>query len=124
MKYLGVDFGLKKIGLAISEGSFATPFEVLHIKNKKDALQKILQVVEKEEINEIIMGLPDSGIRFKILKFANKLRLIASVKIVEETLTSHNAKRQMIETGLGKKKRTEEDAYSAALILQDYLDNL
>ncbi len=124
MKYLGVDFGLRRIGLAVSEGSFATPLEVLHIKNKKDALQKIQQVVEKEEINEIVMGLPESGIRSEVLKFANKLKLIASVKIAEETLTSHNAKRQMIETGLGKKKRMEEDAYSAALILQDYLDNL
>lgn len=124
MKYLGVDFGLKKIGLSVSEGSLAAPLEILHISNGKDALQKIQQVVEKEEIDEIVIGLPESGIRSKILKFANKLKLIASVKIVEETLTSHNAKKQMIETGLGKKKRMEEDAYSAALILQDYLDHL
>lgn len=124
MKYLGVDFGLKRIGLAVSEGNFAAPFGVLHIKDEKDALQQVQQVVEKEEIDEIVMGLPESGVKAKVLKFANKLKLIASVKIAEETLTSHNAKKQMIEMGLGKKKRMEEDAYSAALILQDYLDHL
>lgn len=124
MKYLGIDFGLKKIGLSISEGSLASPFGILHIKNKKDALKKIQQVVEKEKIDEIVIGLPESGIRSKVLKFANKLKLIAIVKIVEETLTSHNAKKQMIESNLGKKERMEEDAYSAALILQDYLDSL
>lgn len=42
----------------------------------------------------------------------------------DETLSSHEAKLKMIELGLKKEKRIEEDAYSAALILQGYLDNL
>ena len=124
MRYLGIDFGLRKIGLATSEGEIAAPLTVLHVKNKTDALKKIREVIDKKSIDEVVIGLPESGIRSKVLRFADKLKLTTSVKIVEETLTSYNAKRQMIEQGLSRRKRTEEDAYSAALILQEYLDNL
>ena len=66
MRYLGVDYGLKKAGLAISEGQVASPLKVLDISSLKDAVSKITQVINKEEINRVVIGVPDSG-RLKIL---------------------------------------------------------
>lgn len=124
MKYLGVDFGLRKIGLAVSEGELASPLGVIHIKNKTEAVKRIEEVVKKNNINKIVIGLPDSGVRSDILKIAAHLRKNIPTEIVDETLSSLHAKTQMIELGINKKKRIEEDAFSAALILQEYLDNL
>lgn len=123
MRYLGVDFGLRKIGLATSEGEIAAPLTVLHVKNRADALKKIREIVDKEKIDEVIIGVADSAVSAKMVKLATAT-LGIPVHKVDETLTTYHAKRQMIKEGLGKKKRMEEDAYSAALILQDYLDNL
>lgn len=124
MKYLGVDFGLRKIGLAISEGVIAAPFKVIHVSSQKDAVLKILEAAQRENVNKIIIGVPESGTRTVILKVVKKLRANFEVETVEEHLSSKNAQATMINLGIGKKKRGEEDAYSAAIILQDYLDNI
>ena len=123
MRYLGVDFGLKKIGLALSEGEIASPLGVIHVSNKADAISQIEGVVEKEKIDEVIIGLPESGVRSVILKLVTELRLKIPVVTVDETLSSQRAKSKMIELGIKKGKRIEEDAYSAAQILQNYLDS-
>ncbi len=122
MKYLGVDFGLRKIGLALSEGELSSPLTVLHIKNLNEGIKKIEEVIINKEIDKVVIGIPESGVRMSILKVVNKLRKKFDVAIVEETLSSKDAQSTMKSLGLGKKKRQEEDAYSAAIILQDYLD--
>lgn len=122
MRYLGIDYGLKKIGLAISEGELSMPFGLLHVKSKQDALRQIKNVVSKEKIDYVIIGAPESGIRKVILKFISELNLAIPIEVVDETLSSQNAKVRMVEQGLSKKKRMEEDAYSAAEILQNYLE--
>lgn len=124
MKYLGIDFGLKKIGLAISEGTLASPYKVLHVKNQADALIKTEDILKQENISQVVIGLPESGVRTAVLKFIAKLKLKIPVETADETLSSKQATLEMIELGINKKKRMEEDAYSAAAILQGYLDNL
>ncbi len=122
MRYLGIDFGLRKIGLAISEGVIATPFKVIYVNSQEDAISKILEVAQKENINKIILGVPESGIRVTILKVVKKLKEKYELDLVEEHLSSKNAKSTMMNLGIGKKERMEEDAYSAAIILQDFLE--
>lgn len=123
MKYLGVDFGLRKIGLATSEGEIAAPLKVLEVSSFKDTLEKIKK--EAANFDKIIIGKPDGEVGKKVMKLVNYLkREYIDVESWDETLSSKNALQVMIKTGLGKKKRMEEDAYSAALILQEYLDNL
>lgn len=121
MKYLGIDFGLKKIGLAISDGDLASPLGIIYVKGSKDALNKIKDIIKKENIDQVVVGLPESGVRSAILKFVTKLDI--SVETVDETLSSQDAKSRMIELGVKRKKRMEEDAYSAAEILQQFLDD-
>lgn len=122
MKYLGIDFGLRKIGLAISDGELASPLGIIHVKDKKDAVKKIKDIIKEENIDQLVVGLPESGIRSAVLKFITQLKLKIPVETVEETLSSQQAKGRMINLGIKRKKRREEDAYSAAEILQNYLD--
>ncbi len=123
MKYLGIDWGMKKIGLAISDGELSSPLCVIHIFSINEGIQKIEEVIAKEGIEKVVIGLPDSGIRNAILKVVSKLSRKYQVVTADETLSSKGAQTTMINLGFGKKKRKEEDAYSAAQILQDYLDN-
>ncbi len=58
MKYLGIDFGLKKIGLAVSEGELATPREVLTVTGFSDAVDQILTIIKKDKFDKIVVGLP------------------------------------------------------------------
>lgn len=124
MKYLGVDFGLKRIGLALSEGEIATPFLTIDVKKTDDAFNRLKGIIQKHAIDTVVIGLPESGIRQTVLKFIKKLQTIIEVKTAEETLSSKKAKAEMINLGLGRKKRMHEDAYAASLILQNYLDSL
>ncbi|MBI2595174.1 Holliday junction resolvase RuvX [Candidatus Daviesbacteria bacterium] len=125
MKYLGIDYGKKKIGIAISEGEMAEPFMILEISSLKDALGKVIKIINDEGIEEVVIGMPESGEAKKITE--NFIELLSKhVKVIEseETLSSQKAQKMMADLGIPKNKRGDEDSYAAAYILQDYLDNL
>lgn len=125
MKYLGIDYGIKKVGLAISDGQLASVYNVLKISSLNDALTQIRNIITKEDIAQVVVGIPDSGVARKNAdRFAKELSLHFSVIKTDETLSSQNAKQLMVHLGVSKKDREKEDAYSAALILQDFLDSL
>lgn len=122
MKYLGIDYGKKKIGLAVSEGDYASPFDVLHVSGLGDALLKIEKVILEQGIGVVVLGLPESGEAREIAKkFANRMRQKIEVLEVEETLSTVRAKKIMVEMGIKKSK--SEDPVSASIILQDFLDS-
>lgn len=125
MKYLGIDFGLKRIGLASSEGNLSSPLKVLKVKSLKDSLEQIEEIVKKEEFDKLVVGLPEGKISKMVNGFINGLRK-KGLEVVEtdETLSTQNALKQMVELNIPKEKRRVSDAYSASLILQDYLDSL
>lgn len=122
MKYLGVDFGLKRIGLARSQGQLAAPWRVIEGKNFDDLLQKLRK--EALPFDKIVVGLPE-GKMGKLVKKLVRLLKVSGCKVVEadETLSSQQATVKMIEQNIPKTKRRINDAYSAAIILQNYLDN-
>lgn len=123
MKYLGVDFGLKRIGLARSEGQLASPWKAI----EGLSFDSLLQQLQKEAsfFDKIVVGLPE-GKMGKLVKRLVRLLKASGLEIVEadETLSSQIAKARMIELNIPRKKRMVNDAYSAAIILQNYLDNL
>lgn len=130
MRYLGVDYGLKKMGLAISEGQIASPLKVVEISSLADAIAKISQVIKTEEVERVIVGIPESGQAKNIAKkFTHELtqkldKELVSVIEADETLSSASAKNLMIDLGVGEKARQKEDAYSAVIILQNFLDSI
>lgn len=125
MKYLGIDFGLRRVGLATSEGELAAPFKTMKVNNFQDAVSKVLEQVKVAGYNKIVVGLPEGWMKQNVLGFVSRLKKDGiEVETFDETLSSKKAKQTMIELGVPVKKRRHEDAYSAAHILQDYLDSL
>ncbi len=119
MKLLGIDFGLKNIGLAMSEGFLVEPLGV--VKNVK----RIDRICQEHKIEKIIIGLSEGEMAKKTRVFGEKLARQTNlpVEYQDETLTSEEAKRLMIKIGKPKKKRQEQaDAIAASLILQAYLE--
>lgn len=124
MRYLGIDFGLRRIGFAISDGELATPFKTVGIKGLHDAVKVVLDLSFKENIEKIIVGLPEGKLGETVLGFIKALRKKGlDVQSSDETLSSKKALNQMIETGTPLKKRKVNDDIAAAIILQEYLDN-
>lgn len=124
MRYLGIDFGLRRIGLAISEGELASPWQILEVKGFSDAVEKTARIIKEERFEKVVIGLPEGKMGQNVAGFVKALKKQGfEVKTTEETLSSKKALEVMIEQGVRQKKRRHEDAYSAAGILQNYLDS-
>lgn len=124
MKYLGIDFGLRRIGLAISEGNLASPWQVLEVKNFSDAVEKISKIIKDGSFNKVVVGMPEGKMGQNVLGFIKALKRMGfEVETTDETLSSKNALQSMIEQGIPQKKRCFNDAQAAAIILQNYLDS-
>lgn len=124
MKILGIDYGERRIGLAITEGEIARPLRVESgIRNQELRIKKIC---EREKVTKIVIGISEGRMAEKTREFGQELQKVTGlpVEFYDETLTTQEAIRKMVESGTSQKKRREfRDAISAALILQGYLDN-
>ena len=119
---LGIDFGLKRIGLAVADENLAQPLVV--VANSLGMIDQILEICQQQKIKKIIIGLPEGRLVKKIKEFSQKLQEITGlpVEFQDETLTSEDALDMMIKIGKKKKAREEKkDAFAAAIILQEYL---
>jgi len=131
MNILGIDFGLSRIGLALadSESKLPFPFEVLKVKGKPSwkVVDEIKKVCLKEEVEKIILGIPDGKISQDVRALGRKLKesLKLPLDYQDESLTSKDALGKMIASGVKKKTRRErEDAFAAALILERYFERI
>lgn len=123
MKYLGIDYGEAKIGLAVSSGEIATPQGVIGRRQ----LKALALFCQQNKIEKIMIGLSEGRIAEKTKRFGQELAKLTGlpVEYYDETLSSQQAREKMIEAGKPqRKKKLDEHALSAAIILQDYLDNL
>ena len=126
MKILGIDYGRKKIGLAVSEGLLAQPLKVLRYKKFNILCEQLEKKIKALGIEKIVMGISEGTMAEETKEFGRRLqeKLATPVEYQDETLTTKEAQRLSIEAGINRKKRKKmEDAYAAALILQAYLDN-
>lgn len=131
---LGIDHGDARIGVAISDdlGMLAHPLETIAVKEVADPLARIAQIVERDKIGTIVLGLPRNmdgsygPAAEKVRAFAEKLRALVAceVKMWDERLTSVAAQRSLHEAGRNVKKSREViDQVAAQLILQGWLDS-
>ena len=124
MRYLGIDFGLKRVGVAVSDetGSFAFPLAVL--SNSEDLLDEIALICKENKIGGIVVGesmnfsFMENDIMKEILPFVENLKktLGLPVNMHPEFLTSREAERL-------QGKNEMNDASAAAIILKSYLDS-
>lgn len=137
MKYLGIDFGTKRVGFALSDdsGTLAFPYEVL--PNTIGLTAAIEDMIRSEKIDEIVMGESinldgtENPIQKQIKGFADALerRFEVPVRFEKEFMTSYEAHgRQGKESNDARQTKfaapTDLDARAAALILQRYLDKV
>ena len=132
MKVIGIDFGLSKVGLAISDpsGIIALPLKVLRYKNKEDLLSELQNISKEKDVNKFVIGYPIS-MNYKeneMTKIIDSFKqdmenLDFEVILEDERLSSEYAKKIMIEQDI-KVSRNKEmvDLTAASIILQTYLD--
>jgi len=122
--YLGIDFGLSHLGLSIAETTLATPLP--EIRNDDKTLSRLASLITQYGITHIILGLPSGPVEPAVRAFAESLKssLNLPVSLHDETLSSHDAKRKLVESGASRKKRQHDHSYAATLILEDYLESV
>lgn len=127
MKLLGIDYGRSKIGLAMSGGRLAEPYQVIRYKDFDKMIAHIGRIVEKQKIENIIIGMSENEMGEEIKKFGSTIQQFNNLTMVEyfdETLSTHDAIEMSVASGMGRKKRKEmEDAFAASIMLQNYIDS-
>jgi putative holliday junction resolvase len=130
MRYLGIDYGNRKVGLAISDeaGSFAFPYQVIKNEGIDKLVGQIEKICDNEGVGAIVLGesVDLSGqaneIQKDVLIFKEKLEKETGREIIleKELFTTQEARRGIDEAGADP----ETDARAAALILKSYLEKL
>lgn len=136
MRIMGLDFGSKTVGVAVSDSLLLTAQGVEIIRRKEEnklrqTLARIEELIVEYEVEEIVLGLPKNmnateGVRVDLTKeFKEKLERRTGLPVVlwDERLTTVAADKTMMEAGIRREHRKEHvDRIAAALILQGYLD--
>ena len=133
-RILGVDYGERRIGLAISDplGIIASPLKVIDRKKTIDYVSAILEIAKERDVNKIVVGMPytlkggHSKQTHIVTEFISELFNLGKIQIipVDERLSTVSAEMSLHEQGIKtghEKERVDEIA--ALIILQEYLDS-
>lgn len=136
MRAMGVDYGQRRIGLAVSDptGTLATPVDTLvRRKGKRPPLRRMEEIARERDVDMLVVGLPldlqgnenDWCAEVRKVGDALALRLDVQVAYVDERFSSVQAEKAIRSIGLKKRAREDKarvDAAAAAVILQRWLD--
>lgn len=137
MRIMGLDYGSKTVGVAISdpEGIIASGVEIIRRKDEnklRQTLARIEELISEYGVEEIVLGLPKNmnnteGVRVELTgEFKEKLerRCGLPVHFYDERLTTVMADKTMMEAGVRRENRKDYvDMIAATIILQGYLDS-
>jgi putative Holliday junction resolvase len=129
---MSIDFGEKRIGLAVSDSraSLAVPLRAIHRKSDDQAAAAIAATVAEEEITHLVLGLPlgldgrEGSAARRVRSFARKLAEHAPLPLVwvNESLSSREAEERLRERGFSARKiKAYVDSMAAVVILEDAL---
>lgn len=134
MRVLGIDYGHRRIGLALSdeEGILASPLPT-YVRERSEArdITALTSLIDKHGVTAVVVGLPlnMNGSRGEMAReaeaFADRIRQETElpIELFDERLTSSEAERVLLEADLPRRRRKElRDSLSAVLILQGHLD--
>lgn len=133
MRTLGIDFGEKRIGLALSdpEGKMAVPLETLIRTSDREAIELISDIARREGVERLVVGEPRGldGSRGpaaeRARSFARKLQEVTGLpcELTDESLTSVEAEALLRQTGVDPRRHPERiDSLAAQILLQQALD--
>ena len=133
---LGVDFGQKRIGLALGQTMTQSARALSTVANNQQLWHELAAVIKEWQISQIVIGLPldmdgeEQEITRQVKNFAKKLQQQFELPInyIDERLTSYEAERQFKTQRANKlakaKHKSQIDAMAAQIILQSWLDQL
>lgn len=135
MKYLGIDYGTKRIGIAVSDADGSLAFPLTTVKAGEGALGEVIELINRNEVEALVIGesRDASGnknpVMVAIERFAKDLGDLSQLPVhfESEFMTSAMAARQFAPEAKSRKANPDQaklDASAAALILQSYLDRL
>lgn len=138
MRIMGLDFGSKTVGVAMSDPLFVTAQSLLTIKRKspdklRQTLARIGQLAEEYEVDRIVLGYPKNmnnteGERCeKTREFGQMLEQRTGLPVIlwDERLSTSAADQILMESGVRRENRKEHvDSIAAGFILQGYLDSI
>ncbi len=133
MRVLGIDYGRKRIGLALSDpdGIIASPLSVYLRSDIRTDVDHIARLARENGVERIVIGLPlnmdgsAGGMADEVAAFAEQLSARVKIPVVtfDERLTSEEAERVLIQADMSRRKRRGvRDSIAAVLILQGYLE--
>lgn len=123
-RFLGIDYGAKRIGLAVSDERRVLAFPKIILDNNENALAKLKEIIKTENISELVIG--------ESVDFAGKPNAVAAeidafvLKLKKFELPVHSQKEFLtsVEARRLQGSKDKVDASAAALILQRYLDKV
>jgi putative holliday junction resolvase len=135
MRILAIDYGTRRIGIALSDElkMIAQPLEYIPAEPVAGFLKRLQELLEQSEVELILVGMPRNmdgtygPAALKTQEFVESLKSEVGVPIKtwDERLTSAQANRLLIAGGVRRNKRKEKvDKMAAAILLQSYLDSL
>lgn len=127
MKYLGIDYGSKRVGISVSDDSGSIAFPKVVLENNKELIKKIKKICKEEDVKSVVLGesLDKDGtpnqIHTAASSFAKDFLVNTNLSIhwESEFMTSHHS---AIGNKKGEFKKGILDAHAASLILQRFLD--
>jgi len=135
LRILALDFGKRRIGLALSDelGITAQGLETLQRTNIREDIQRLAQLIAEKNVSLILMGNPlhmsgaESRQAEHVRDFASRLgaRTGVGIEFWDERLTTVAAQRVLKESGISIQKRAQAvDRLAAVILLESYLDSL
>lgn len=122
MKLLGIDYGLKRIGVAESNGVYATGLAEF---TTNESVVRLKTLCRQRSVELIVIGIPEGRLKEKVKQYGAKLKkeLGCDIAYWDETLTSESARHLLVRGGSGPKKRHQlEHQTAAAILLQAFID--
>jgi len=126
-RVLGIDYGESKVGLAIADSQTRLAFAYGTLTNDKNLLQNLAEIVERENISKVIIGIPSHINREQAIYLGERFggflkeKLKIEVEYENEMFTTKQAYRNLIAKGVKGIKRYD-DQEAARIILQSWLD--
>lgn len=125
MNILAVDFGLKRIGIALFQGGAIYELPPIIFTNKFEMRGELLRLASSYNVEQVIIGFPEKGvIRTMAERLKNSLiQQGISVELHTESLTTRQAHHELsVQEATGSERKKRVDSVSAALLLKDYLE--
>lgn len=134
-RVLAIDYGTKRIGLALSDPLKIFAYPYLTVSNDNKLFPTLANLIKEQGISEIVVGYPlkengeKSSSTLEVEKFVDELKKRISTNIVfrDERYTSEMAKQNILQSVTKKKKRQDKglvDRNAACIFLQEYLDEI